>query len=161
MWSKMSKVSRLRNSGVNNAVFIVTGHTKVSSGESSGKKTNTNANNWDVWKQFKVKYKESGSEPRSWRAMGANLPLLVVCAGGVKEFKRFRLRCALQHIYYSLLIPSSNCSLVSPQRASTAHKIIVTQLWSLNKYIVFNTRRGGKLKMNSPKFARERWRDRT
>lgn len=78
-WSKMSIVSRLRNSGINNTVFIVTGYTKISSGESSGKKWGANVNNWDIWKQFKVRYKESGSEPRSWRAMGASLPVLVVC----------------------------------------------------------------------------------
>lgn len=34
----MSIVSRLRNSGVNNTTFIVTGNTKVSSGVSSRKK---------------------------------------------------------------------------------------------------------------------------
>ena len=63
---------------MNNTMFIVTDNTKLYSGVSNRKKWVANVNNWHVCKPFKLRYKENCSKPRSWRAIGSNLPVMVV-----------------------------------------------------------------------------------
>lgn len=59
-------------------MLIAAGNTKAVSWVSSRKKRVAKVKDLHVWKQFKLRYKEKCSEPRSWRAMGTSLPVFVM-----------------------------------------------------------------------------------